>query len=314
MVSPRRSAPYDLCEKHVGNRVSGLFFLTLAGGAFFLAWSGVLELPPEMADFPLEPIGSLFGAILTYMGLSALLTLRGVRVDLVEKTIRRFRRGLFGRRYEPEVPLAELDHVRLRLEAWGTGSRKRTFHAVSLRLTSGEQLEVLGTDLFHHARQTAERFARELSLDLHDETDGGEAIIRRPDELDTTVRDKLREGRSSRPLPRQPFAPRATVHHGTNVLTIDIPRFAVGQLGPMQKALWILMAVLGGGIVASYYWRIEGVALFCVPVFLVFSYLLLRSETIVVTGDALAVSTGIGPARIKRSIPIGELENCSSPT
>jgi hypothetical protein len=177
-----------------------------------------------------------------------------------------------------------------------------------LRLKSGQNETVVTTDRFEEARQTAERFARVLALDLHDSADGGEAVVRKPDDLDRTVRDKLREKFSSRLPPATPSRPHATVHQGSDGLTIDIPRLAVGQFGPMQKALWLLMAALVAGIAAAYYWSIGGLALFCVPVFAALAWVLLRSETIVVNADALSVSTGIGPIKIRRSIPLAELE------
>ena len=99
MVTVQSSTPFDLCESSIGDRASGIFFLLLAAGAFFLAWGGVLELPKDMADFPLEMVGSLFGAILVYMGLSVVFALKGFRIDPTAKTIRHFRRGAFGRRY-----------------------------------------------------------------------------------------------------------------------------------------------------------------------------------------------------------------------
>ncbi|MGE0816442.1 MAG: hypothetical protein AB7O93_24090 [Vicinamibacterales bacterium] len=308
MVQTRDSAPFDLVRSTVGHRASGALFLVLSAAAFFLAWSGVIDLPAEMATFPLTAIGSLFGAILAYMGLSALTESRGFRIDPAAKTIGRFRRGIFGRRYEAAIPFAALDGVSLTLRSWGSGGRQRVFYEVALRLTSGQNETILSTDRFSEARQTAERYARELALDLHDGAEGGEVVVRKPDDLDRTVRDTLREGLSSRLPPPAPIRPHATIRHGSDGLTIDIPRVAVGQLGPMQKALWLLMAALGAGIVAAYYWSIGGLALFCVPVFLVLGYALLRSETIVVSADALSVSTGIGPARIRRSIPLGELE------
>lgn len=308
MDTVQRSTPLDLCESSIGNRASGIFFLLLAAGAFFLAWSGVLELPKDMADFPLELVGSLFGVILVYMGLSVVFALKGFRLDPTANTIRRFRRGAFGRRYGPEIALEDLDHLRFTLESSGTGGKKTVFYAVYLQQKTGEQVPVVRTDRFNYARQMAERFARELRLDLHDDSDGGEAHVRKPDELDETVREKLRKKVSLRSQPGTPARMRAKIQNGIDGLTIEIPRFEVKQLGPMQKALWILMIVLAGGIVAAYVWEMSGIALFCVPVFLVFSYLLLHSETIVVSRDTLSVGTGIGALKIKRSIPLAELE------
>jgi hypothetical protein len=90
-------------------------FLLLSAGAFFLAWSGVLDLPAEMADFPLELIGSVFGTLLALMGLSALAQSKGFQVDRAAKTIRHYRRGMFGRRYDPAIPFDALDFVSVAL-------------------------------------------------------------------------------------------------------------------------------------------------------------------------------------------------------
>ncbi len=308
MISREGSEPKDLCESSVGDRASGIFFLLLAAGAFFLAWGGVLDLPKEMNTFPLELVGSLFGAILLYQGLSVVFALKGFRVDPVAKTIRSFRRGAFGRRYGPEIALEDLDHVRYTLESRGTTSQKRVFQAVYLMTKSGEQTPVVRTDLFNYARSMAERFARELNLDLHDDSDGGEALVRSPEELDETVRERLGKKFSLRSQPSVPFAMRAKIDHGIDGLTIEIPRFEIGELGPMQKALWILMIALAGGIAAAYRWELSGVALFCVPVFLVFAYMLLRSETIRISGDSLSVRVGVGALKVKKTIPLSELE------
>ncbi|MEZ5419705.1 MAG: hypothetical protein R2708_20495 [Vicinamibacterales bacterium] len=308
MDETRVSAPFDVRRPTTGNVAAGIVFLLLSALAFFLALSGVVELPRDMTTFPLTPIGSLFGSILALMGVSALAQSQGFRVDPAARTIRRYRRGIFGRRYEDAVPFDALDHVSVALRSWGSASRKRTFLAVSLRRRTGQDETIITTDRFDEARQTAERFARILALDLHDSADGGEAVVRKPADLDRTVRDSLRATLSARLPPAAPSRPHATVRRDAEALTIEIPRLAIGRLGPMQKALWILLAAPAAGIVAAYYWRIGGLALFCVPVFALFTYALLRSETIVVNADSLSVSAGIGPLKVRRSIPLARLE------
>ncbi|MEZ5291578.1 MAG: hypothetical protein R2745_10865 [Vicinamibacterales bacterium] len=308
MDQARGTAPFDIPEASTGRRVGSVFFLVLSAGLFFLAWSGVVPLPADLRNFPLEWIGTAFGTILALQGLAGLVASKGFHVDPAAKTISRFRRGLLGHRRGEPIPFTAIECVSLTLGSSSRGGQKRVHHVVALRLRSGHGETILTTDRFAEARQTAERHARALGLDLHDRSDGGEAVVRKPDDLDRTVRDTLRGTLSSRLPPPSPVQPHATIRHGSDGLTIDIPRVAIGQLGPMQQALWVLMAALGTGIIAAYYWNIGGLALFCVPVFLVFGYALLRSETIVVSADALSVSVGIGPARFRRTIPLGELE------
>ncbi|MEZ5283271.1 MAG: hypothetical protein R2712_00390, partial [Vicinamibacterales bacterium] len=80
MDETRVSAPFDVRRPTTGNVAAGIVFLLLSAVAFFLALSGVVELPRDMATFPLTPIGTLFGSILALMGVSALAQARGFRV------------------------------------------------------------------------------------------------------------------------------------------------------------------------------------------------------------------------------------------
>ena len=100
----------------------------------------------------------------------------------------------------------------------------------------------------------------------------------------------------------------ARIQPSVNTLLIEIPRFDIASLGPMKKAVWVLLAIFGGWVGVAVYFG-EYFISFVGGIFAgAILYGLLRSETIALSRDTLAVSAGVFFLRMTRKIPLSELE------
>ena len=163
-------------------------------------------------------------------------------------------------------------------------------------------------DRYITARGQGERLAKAANIELHDDSEAGETRVRTPDELDQTIREKLSKESSHRSPPSAPVRMHARIQPSVDTLLIEIPRFDIASLGPMKKAVWVLLAIFGGWVGVAVYFG-EYFISFVGGIFAgAILYGLLRSETIALSRDTLAVSAGVFFLRRTRKIPLSELE------
>ncbi len=304
------SQPFDLPLTPRGGRLFGLIMLILGATAvFFGIWHflGRFELPPEFSTIPFGPLCGLFGFMFFIVGLRGLLRYRGYRVDPARQTFREIRKGLLGTRYGDELTFNDVRYVGVVRERQGSREQQRLYYRVYIHLNNNESLRVFSSDRYSGARVSGEKLARLADVELHDSS-AGVTQIRKPAELDQTVREQLRLMDTRRPQPSQPSGMRALIQPGPDRLTIEIPRFGAGRLGPMQKVLWIVLALFAVWIAVALFFASYLVALVGAVFLGTFLGGLMYSETITLTRDSFSVNSGFLFFRRTRRIPLSELE------
>ena len=305
------SQPFDLSPTLRNNRATGVVFLTLAillGAVVFLHFEGHFQLPVEYSTLPFDELCGGFAFLFFVFGIRSYFRRLAYRVDPSKQTIQRVTGGVFGTRYDEEIPFSLLKHVQVVREARGTHKSKHTYFPVYIHLKSDDQKQVFLSDRYPAARVCGETLAKLANVKLHDDSQPGATQVRQPGELDETVREKLRNEFTHQLRPSAPPRMRAKIQPGVEALTIENPRFDIASLGPTKKALWVLFAIFGGWAAVFLYFEEYIFALFGAVVVAAMLYALLRTETMTLTRDTLAVRAGIFFLKRTKRIPLSELE------
>ncbi|MGE4090788.1 MAG: hypothetical protein AB7G75_08095, partial [Candidatus Binatia bacterium] len=302
--------PFELTGIGSSSRVFGGILIILAivlGGVAYGLLAGHFERPAELATLPLDMMCGGGALLFFVVGLRAYCSRRLYRVDPVRQTMQRLTGGVFGTHYDEEIPFNQLAHVGIVREARGSHDKKTLAFPVYVHLKNGDRRQVCVWDRYPAARVRGERLAKTANVELHDDSEPGETQVRTPAELDQTIGEKLRTESSQRSSPSAPIRMHAKLQPRGDTLFIEIPRFDLTSLGPMKKAVWVVLALFGGWMVVAWYFGEYFVSLVGAIFAGAILYGVLRSETIVVSRDTLAVSAGIFFLRRTRKIPLAEL-------
>lgn len=306
------SQPFDLSISLRGGCFFGIILLAIAitaGLAGFWHFQGRFQLPAEYSTLPFKELCAGIALFFFVVGISELIRYRGYRIDPLKQTIQGITRGVFGTRYDEEIPFSELNYVQVVRENRGThDSSKHFYFSVYISLKNGNPQRVFLSDRYPAARVCGERLAKLANVDLHDDSETGASRIRKPEELDQTVWEKLCKYSSRRLPPSIPQTMHTKSQLSFESLTIVSPRFDINSLGPMKKALWVLFAIFGIWITVAVFYQSYLSAFFAVCVFAVMFSAMLRSETIILTRDTLTVQAAIGFLKRTQQIPLSELE------
>ena len=311
MNAENHAQPFYLKDNWLGNIVFGLITLSIGVVLAYIAYdnySGANSIIPELSGERVDVFFGIFGGVLILVGLPSIFKRKGYKVYPSNRTICHVKKGIFGTKLSDEILFADLTHVQVARVTRSSNDSERTYFPVVIHLKSGESREIFWEDRYPHSRRCAETISRLADVDFYDDSEPGGTQVRTPEELDQTVGEKLAKKSADRSQPSKPVLTYAKVIPGTDSLRIEIPRVDLASFGPMRIALWILFAVFGGGAAAFFYYGEIVFGLFCSFVVAAFLYLILRSESITLTRDALIVREGISFIKWPRQIPFSELE------
>ncbi len=109
-------------------------------------------------------------------------------------------------RVRAQHPLSQFDRVELRLEYRRRGGRhhkKLTYYLIDLKGKKGQTQRIKEWRKYLKSRRFAERLARLAQLPLHDRTTGSRQV-RRPEDLDLNLRERLRRSSEAIERPQLP--------------------------------------------------------------------------------------------------------------
>ncbi len=311
MTVPMISHPFDLKATGKGGYIFGIISLTIfmvlsvIGFGFF---KGYFQPFAELSTLPLDLFCAAFSFMFLFAGIASFYRYRRYRVDPLKQTIQLVKGGIFGSRYAEVIRFDELKHILVAREDRGGHDNKTIYFPVYIHLKSDDMKQVFLSDRYLPARACGERLAKVTTVEFHDESQPGKTQVRKPEELDETVREWLGKEFYHRQPPKAPTLMHAKIQPSFEMLTILIPRFDVARLGPMKKALWILLVLFGGCAAAAFYFESYMFSLFGAIVFGVMLYGVLHSQTITLTRDILTVRSGIFFLKRTKQIPLSELE------
>ncbi|MCB0344949.1 MAG: hypothetical protein KDD66_07520 [Bdellovibrionales bacterium] len=304
------SQPFELERIGAGSKVFAFIEFILGAAFAYVAYEHFhgRYIVPELASAPLDLLCGGLAFVCIAMALTSFSGYRAWRIDPGSQKLFHVSKGMFGTKHANETAFNQISHVGVELQNQGTSSNRRNYYPVYVYSKDESKTRVFNDDRYLRSRSIAEKIAKAANVDFHDDSQPGPTQIRQPAELDETVQNKLRKNFHGRHAPTTPTKLHAKIRPDMSSLVIDIPPFDVRSLGPMKKGLGIMLTIFGGTAVVLAYFENYAFALFFGFIVLVFVYLLLRSETIKVTGDSLEVSDGISFLKRKRKIPLTELE------
>ncbi len=205
------SQPFEFSSTPPINYWAGVILIAIAitaGIAGFLHFREYFQLPAEFSFIPFEMLCGGIALFFFIFGPVGIFRFNGYRVDPTKQTIQKIKKGIFSTRKGEEILFNELNYVQFVREVVvsGTGTNKRSdvcFY-VYIFLKKGAGKRVFSGGLLS-GRVCSERLAKAVNVDLHDDSDPGLSQIRKPDELDKTVYEKLHQHFSLRTPPNTPL-------------------------------------------------------------------------------------------------------------
>jgi len=155
------------------------------------------------------------------MGLFVLLHRTGLEIDGRSGRWRRWW-GLGGPLRTREGPLEDFERVRILRQIRQAKHQKYTVYPVYLE-AKGHRFSFGAPRSYEYARREAEEAARRLHVPLVDASSGAE-IVRDPEHLDETLRDRVRRGAESIELPEPPPALLSRYETEGKTLRFEIPK------------------------------------------------------------------------------------------
>ena len=181
--------------------------LSLFGVPFFLAGLGVIALTIGLlptGDAPPLFFGVPFGLIFVLVGGGLIFGRQGCEIDRQNGTIERWWSCLVTlRRVQYETD--EFDRVTLSREVRRSNNSSYTVFPVRMQGVPELKLDLSEPRRYQPARRQAEQVASFLHLPLADSSSGSE-VVREPDHLNESLRDRLRRTGETPALPEAPAA------------------------------------------------------------------------------------------------------------
>jgi len=239
----------DVWERKSGGGgliIFGLIFLAI--GIFLLVET--FGLTASKGDGTPWYFGIPLGSICAFVGALAILGRSGIIIDRRNGVLTQWRRllGPLSRTSRTERELSEFDRVTVTRKVTRQQSKgsSQTFIVFPVKLEgTGDPIDInvhnvrQGDELA--ARKEAEELAAFLNIPLSDTT-SGEAVVRAPDELDESLRDRIQKEVTPLDMPEPPPNMQAECLVKGDMLRIDIPN-------PGSMASW--MAFWIGGLVVT---------------------------------------------------------------
>jgi hypothetical protein len=271
-----------------------------AGIVAILTVSLMVFLPgEELAKGPL----AIFLGVFAVGGLVAATLRRGLVVDEQAGTAVVWS-GLIVPMLRTRYPLASITHARLIKKIVQTGKGPRVLYPVLLARKEGDEIQLWETMDYTSSRLQAERLAKVVRRDLHDES-SGETIVREEKYLDEPLARRHQRLRLAAPRPHPPQNAVAKVRPGASggAVVIDVPGtgFRVAYLGLallyLLPALLLVMlfavtAIREGGITHAFL-LVGGIllALAVAPALITVLHLSTHREVITASGSGIEVES-----------------------
>ena len=168
-----------------------------------------------------ETSGLIPAILIGLMGLFVLLHRTGLEINSRSGRWRRWW-GLGGPLRTREGPLEDFERVRIVRQIRQTKHQKYTVYPVYVE-GKGQRFGFGAPRSYEYARREAEEVARRLHLPLVDASSGTE-VVRDPEHLDESLRERVRRGAESIELPDPPAALLSRYEMEGKTLRFDIPK------------------------------------------------------------------------------------------
>ncbi len=291
----------------------GLFImLTALGGTG-------LEVDEDTPALFLIIFGSVFGSV----GAALMFGRSGITIDRTKMTVTKWW-GLLVPMKVTVFDLNGFDRITVGKEVRSDSNSSKTVFPV--RLAGGRGIDDLEYDApgdYPAARRLSEEIARFVRLDIEDSM-SGLTVHRRLEELDESVRDRLRRTRERIPLPGAPWEMKATIGEeaGGTVVDLPPPGLKPSNLAPIIPALFMaamvgiffLPSLLSAGTPPGtqlIFGGFVGFFFIFLPVVVTLGSALRKARfrvTITASREMLRVEEGVGRRRKVTEIPGPELE------
>jgi hypothetical protein len=268
---------------------------------------------------------AIFLGVIAVGGLIAATLSRGLVVDEQTGTAVVWS-GLIVPMIRKRYPLASITHVRLIKKIIQTGKGPRVFYPVLLARKHGDGIQLWETMDYTPARMHAERLAKVVRRDLHDES-SGETVVREEKYLDEALAQRYRRLRLAAPAPRAPQNAVAKVRPGGagGAIVVDVPGtgFRASYLALALLFLFpalllvILFAVTAArqGEITHAFFLVGGIllALAVAPALMVILHLSTQREVITASGAGIEVESRSWMRRKTILVSAAEIEEIIAP-
>jgi hypothetical protein len=293
-----------------------------AGITLILTLSLIAFLPgEELAKGPLAIVLGIFAA----GSFIAAALRRGLVVEEQAGTVVVWS-GLIAPMVKQRYPLASITHVRLIKKIVQTGKGPRVLYPVLLALQYGDGIQLWETMDYTPARTHAERLAKVVRRDLHDES-SGETAVREEKYLDEPLARRYQRLRLAAPRPRPPQNAVAKVRPGGSggAIVIDVPGtgFRVAYLGLallyllpalLLVSMFALTAMREGDITHAFF-LVGGIllALAVAPALITVLHLSTHREVITASGSGIEVESRSWVRRKMVLVSASDIEEIFAP-
>ncbi|NOY82208.1 MAG: hypothetical protein GXP31_14515 [Kiritimatiellaeota bacterium] len=310
----------DVLEMRGGGGMLVVFGLPFLGVGLFVLGMGlglipVKNGPPVFFSIP-------FGSIFVLVGLGLVFGRRGCRMDKKRRTIQCWsslivplKQKLY--RFEDFTSVSVTREVRR--------SDKSTYIVFPVRLRGEDdtKLDLQEFRQYPESRALAEQVAKFLELPFADSSAGAE-VVRAPDELDLSLKERVQRSAALQPLPEPPSNLQTRILRKDRSVRLEIPPGA-NVFRSFGKLIFIPIAIVELvvlGVALNIFFKEGGVigiaALVLIGVFsLVFLFVFVRKVLPVLGGGATRVTVTDRELRVERrsafgsrveTIPADELE------
>ena len=310
-------------ERKDGGGCMMLFGLPFFAVGVFMALNALGVGGAEMEEDTPRILFLLFGLVFGGVGAGLMFGRAGITIDRTTMKITKWW-GLLVPMKVTEYNLVDFDRTTISKENRGSGNSSRTVFPVKLAGGPGvDAFEYQAPTDYQEARRLAEELARFLGHDIEDSS-SGKPVHRPLDELDESVRDRMRRTRERVRLPGAPWEMKATIREEAEGTVIELPPPGLkpAQLAAIIPALvfagvvglFVLRPLFGSGTPVETQLFFGGfVVLFfiVVPVAITLVTVLKKARyrvTITVSQAMLRIEQGSGRKRKVTRIPGDELE------
>jgi hypothetical protein len=300
--------------------VFGFPFL-LIGGFLMLTALGLTGVAMD-DDLP-GLVMFLMGAVFSGAGTALMFGRAGITIDRTSSRVTKWW-GLLLPIKVTEYDLSRYDRITVGKEIRRDSNSEKTVFPV--RLAGGQGVEELEYDApvdYPAARRLSEELARYVGLDIEDSM-SGRTVLRRLEDLDESVHDRIRRTGERIALPATPLEMRAEVREEAGATIVDLPPsgLTLSNIAPIfpvlfftgMVGLFFLPELLSAGTPPEFQLIFGGfVGFFFVflPIVVVFGNAIRQARrrvTITASRRMLRVEIGAGRKRKVTEIPGAELE------
>jgi hypothetical protein len=220
--------------------------------------------------------------------------------------------------------LASITHVRLSKRIIQTGKGPRVLYPVFLARQKGDGIELWETMDYARSRRHAEKLAKVVRRDLHDDSTG-ETMVREWKYLDEPLAQRFRRLRLAAPAPAPRENAVARVRRAGGAVVVEIPGtgFRASYLGlalfclfpgVLLVGLFSLSALRQGGITPAFL-VVGGILLAAtlLPAVVTVLHFSTQREVITASGSGIEVEAGSWVRRKRIRLPAVEIEEILAP-